>query len=189
MSVTVYHSPVLKVVLFGIHVQYFQSVFGGQNQKCVHRTFHVQISSIIFLIFYFRDGDVGDLSSNVSGIFENEPVPSLLTRSGEYAKQKRPTALQRKESRKILKEVLDEEKAQDALNQANINNTTNNFSSNDVNNSLNDSINNEQPMMESTTLNVESAKSPTKVNGERNAYKIPLAEIPQFQPLTTRQSS
>ena len=45
MSVTVYHSPVLKVVLFGIHVQYFQSVFGGQNQKCVHRTFHVQISS------------------------------------------------------------------------------------------------------------------------------------------------
>ena len=137
--------------------------------------------------FIFRDGDVGDLSSNVSGIFENEPVPSLLTRSGEYAKQKRPTALQRKESRKILKEVLDEEKAQDALNQANINNTTN--SSNDVNNSLNDSINNVQPMMESTTLNVESAKSPTKVNGARNAYKIPLAEIPQFQPLTTRQSS
>ena len=186
---TVYHSPVLKVVLFGIHVQYFQSVFGGQNQKCVHRTFHVQLSSLIFLIFHFRDGDVGDLSSNVSGIFENEPVPSLLTRSGEYAKQKRPTALQRKESRKILKEVLDEEKAQDALNQANnnINNTTN--SSNDVNNSLNDSINNVQPMMESTTLNVESAKSPTKVNGARNAYKIPLAEIPQFQPLTTRQSS
>ena len=137
------------------------------------------------LFFYFRDGDVGDLSSNVSGIFENEPVPSLLTRSGEYAKQKRPTALQRKESRKILKDVLDAEKAQDALDQAN-----NNFSSNDVNNSLN-SVNNEslQPMMESTTLDVGSAKSPTKVNAERNAYKIPLAEIPQFQPLTQRQSS
>ena len=102
------------------------------------------------LIFYFRDGDVGDLSSNVSGIFENEPVPSLLTRSGEYSKQKRPTALQRKESRKILKEVLDAEKAQDALDQANNNfSNTNNFSSNDVNNSLN-SVNNEslQPMME-----------------------------------------
>ena len=140
------------------------------------------------LIFYFRDGDVGDLSSNVSGIFENEPVPSLLTRSGEYSKQKRPTALQRKESRKILKEVLDAEKAQDALDQAN--NNTNNFNSNDVNNSLN-SVNNEslQPMMESTTIDVGSAKSPTKVNAERNAYKIPLAEIPQFQPLTQRQSS
>ena len=114
-------------------------------------------------------------------------MPSLLTRSGDYAKQQRPTALQRKESRKILKEVLDEEKAQDALNQAsnNIDNTTNNF------NNVNDSINNDlpQPMMESTTLNVESANSPTKVNAERNAYKIPLAEIPQFQPLTTRQSS
>ena len=123
----------------------------------------------------------------MSGIFENDPVPSLLTRSGDYAKQKRPTALQRKESRKILKEVLDEEKAQEALDKANnnINNTSNA--------SNNDSINNdmlEQPIMESTTLNVGSAVSPTsKVNAERNAYKIPLAEIPQFQPLTTRQSS
>ena len=136
------------------------------------------------LTFYFRDGDVGDLSSNVSGIFENEPVPSLLTRSGEYSKQKRPTALQRKESRKILKDVLDAERAQDALDQAN--NNTNNFSNNSLNSVNNESL---QPMMESTTLDVGSAKSPTKANAERNAYKIPLAEIPQFQPLTQRQSS
>ena len=118
----------------------------------------------------------------MSGIFENDPVPSLLTRSGDYAKQKRPTALQRKESRKILKEVLDEEKAQEALDKAN----------NNINNASNTSNNEmlEQPVMESTILNVGSAVSPTsKVNAERNAYKIPLAEIPQFQPLTERQSS
>ena len=33
MSVTVYHLPVVKVVLFGIHAQYFESVLGGHHKK------------------------------------------------------------------------------------------------------------------------------------------------------------